>query len=61
MVMPVPAMEMRGPAQFDLEKAVVPENVTVVPDLSLVRSRVVLAGTVMPLTAILVHEETAGR
>jgi hypothetical protein len=37
----------------------VPEKVTVEPVLSLVRSSVVFAGTVMPLMVILVHDATA--
>ena len=55
-MMLVPETEMRGPAHSLYPKVVVPWKVTVVPDFKPVRSRVVPAGTVMPLMTISVQE-----
>lgn len=56
MVILVPEKETRGPDQAEYSKVVVPSNVTVVPVVRPVISRVVPAGTVMPLRMMDVHE-----
>lgn len=55
-LMLVPETEMRGPSHSLYPKVVVPWKVTVVPDFKPVRSRVVPAGTVMPLMTMLLQE-----
>jgi hypothetical protein len=58
-VTPVPLTETSGPAHSLYPNVVVPAKVIVVPDLTLVRSRVVPAGTDIPLIVIAVQDATA--
>lgn len=55
MVISVPEKEIRGPSHSSYPKVVVPSNVTVVPSERSVMSRVVPAGTAIPLRTILVQ------
>jgi len=60
MVRPVPLMVMGSKSEFAVRaNEVVPANVTVVPALSLLRSRATLVANEMPFKTMLVQEATA--